>query len=185
MPDWNYREPGAYFVTICTHNREPILDDRLIAQALRTEWARAICGGRQPEPYEFVVMPNHVHGIVWIARSESRTRHNRDHAYTERVATTDQVKSHQSKGASPLRTAGCAPGSLGAKIGAFKSAACKRVRALRSTQGEPVWQGRYHDRVIRDEHGLGLARQYILDNPAKWAEDKYNPTSASRTDVIT
>jgi putative transposase len=185
LRDWDYGEDGAYFVTICAHDRECILSDPLIVRALRTEWARAVCGGRQFDPYEFVVMPNHVHGIVWTNRSgEARARHFRDHAFTESVATTDQAKSHQSKGASALRTAGCAPGSLGAKVGAFKSAACKRVRALRGTPSEPVWQGGYHDRVIRDERGLERARQYIIDNPAKWAEDKYNPANAPGSDLM-
>ena len=154
---WDYREPCAYFVTMCTFNRECVLDTPIIARALRTEWARAICGSGQPEPYEFVVMPDHVHCIVWITRSKARARHSRDRGYSERVVTTDQAKPHRSTGASPLRTAGCAPGSLGAKVGAFKSAACKRVRALRMTPGAPVWQGGFHDRVVRDERALTRA----------------------------
>src|SRR5881397_501706 len=139
LAGWDYREAGAYFVTMCTLNRECILDDPIIRRALQMEWARAICGGSQPEPHDFVVMPNHVHGIVWITGSaERRARHSRVQAGGEGAAQSGQPSSVDPKGASPLRTAGCAPGSLGAKVGAFKSAACKRVRALRMTPSAPV-----------------------------------------------
>jgi putative transposase len=130
LSGWDYCEDGAYFVTICTHNRRSILDDPRIAQALLREWSRAICGGRQPERGDFVVMPNHVHGVVWIsrlARAAATARHFGDHTSTVPIATTNEAKSYGSKGASPLRMAGCMPGSLSAKVGAFKSAACKRL----------------------------------------------------------
>jgi len=184
LRDWDYREDGAYFVTICTQDQECILRDPLIVRALRSDWARAICGGRQPDPNEFVVMPNHVHGIVWITRSaHSAAGHFRDHSCAESATANGQAKPRESKGASPLRTSGCRPGSLGAKVGAFKSAACKRMRALRKTPGEPVWQSGYYDRVIRDERGLARARQYIVDNPAKWAEDRYNLANVPTKDL--
>ncbi len=136
LAGWDYREAGAYFVTMCTLNRECILDDPIIRRALQMEWARAICGGSQPEPHDFVVMPNHVHGIVWITGSaERRARHSRVQAGGEGAAQSGQPSSVDPKGASPLRTAGCAPGSLGAKVGAFKSAAA--AQPLHLPQASP------------------------------------------------
>ena len=184
LRDWDYRDDGAYFVTICTHNRESILDEPRVARVLRTEWSRAICGGRDPDLGDFVVMPNHVHGIVWITGSGDAAKHYRVQTGYSSGTNYGQAVSGQVRGASPLRVSGCVPGSLSAKVGAFKSAACKRVRALRGVPAEPVWQEGYHDRIIRDERGLERARHYILDNPAKWAEDEYNPANALRSRPI-
>jgi putative transposase len=81
----------------------------------------------------FVVMPNHVHGILWLAR------------------------------------AGHAP-PLHRVIGSFKAAVSRRARIR-------VWQRSFHDRVIRNETELRMFRQYIVDNPIKWAVDRENPRS--------
>ena len=66
---------GAYFVTICTRERLCSLEDAAWQAVLRTAWRRAVCGGTEPSPYDFVIMPNHVHGIVWLpARPSVRLR---------------------------------------------------------------------------------------------------------------
>jgi REP element-mobilizing transposase RayT len=57
----------------------------------------------------------------------------------------------------------------------FKSASAKRISNMRHTPGPPVWQRDYYERIIRDERELDAAREYILDNPRKWADDKHNP----------
>ena len=93
---------------------------------------------------EFIVMPNHIHGIVLI--DCERARH-----------------------ASPLQQAP----SLGTVVGAFKSAASRRINLHRATPGEPVWQRNYHEHVIRNEKSLSEIREYIANNPLKWELDKY------------
>lgn len=79
--------------------------------------------------------------------------------------------------ASPLpeRPRGTAPGSLGAIIQNFKSISTRRINALRSTPGRPVWQRNYYEHIIRSEAGLQRIRQYIMNNPARWHEDDNNP----------
>ncbi len=57
----------------------------------------------------------------------------------------------------------------------FKSTVTKQINELRGTPGKPVWQRNYFERVIRDEDELNRIREYIIFNPAKWAEDKENP----------
>jgi hypothetical protein len=71
--------------------------------------------------------------------------------------------------------AGLEPGSLFVIVRSFKSAAAKRINNLCGTPGARVWQRDYYDRIIRDDRELDRIRQYILDNPRKWAEDKHNP----------
>jgi putative transposase len=68
LPTCDYSEGGAYFVTICTHDRECILDDAANLAIAGDVWRRVIGSGHGPG--EFVAMPNHVHGIVWIAEPD-------------------------------------------------------------------------------------------------------------------
>jgi REP element-mobilizing transposase RayT len=74
--------------------------------------------------------------------------------------------------------------SLGALIRTFKAATTRRINEHRRTPGAPVWQRNYYERVIRDEAELARVRQYILDNPAKWAEDKHNPANLPRVGAV-
>jgi len=67
------------------------------------------------------------------------------------------------------------PGSLGAVIGNFKSVTARRINRVRKTPGAPVWQRNYYEHIIRNERELNAIRQYIRDNPARWAEDIENP----------
>jgi REP element-mobilizing transposase RayT len=68
-----------------------------------------------------------------------------------------------------------APGSLGAIVRSFKSAATKHINQSHNTPGTPVWQRNYYERVIRDEGELEGIRRYIAENPARWEEDENHP----------
>ena len=105
----------------------------------------------------FQVMPNHLHGIV---------------IFDDTSAEEIFVGAHSR--APSFRQ----PRSLGSLIGGFKSAATKRTNQLRGTPGVPVWQRNYYERVIRNDHELQAIRQYIKENPAKWAEDSENPRNS-------
>ena len=194
LPEYDYTQAGAYFVTLCTDGRACILDDPRIDRLVRRIWARTAGRGRVPREGDFVVMPNHIHGIVWIdARSmvvgaatvgASRPAIPHPHpgdghhqASRRRNATVDD---------SPLRPdplpahrrAEC--GSLGALVGSFKANAAVAINKLRRTPGAPVWQRNYYERVVRDERELNAIREYIRDNPRCWAEDPDNPASQAQ-----
>jgi len=77
--------------------------------------------------------------------------------------------------ASPQRPIGTQSGSLGAIIQNFKSISTRKLNKARSTPGIPIWQRNYYEHIIRDEDELNRVRQYILDNPLKWALDQENP----------
>lgn len=180
LPEYDYRSQGAYFVTICTENRRCILDDDRIRRALTAAWRSTVTNGREPLPYEFVVMPNHVHGIVRIpgnrnvnAESEPRWA-QRSPATGVRClrAPSPPRPDLPGEGVAPLRAP--ASGSLGARIQRFKSLGTKRIRRSLGTPG-PIWQRGYYERVIRDERELEAARRYVLDNPRRWDQDPNNP----------
>lgn len=165
LKGYDYTQPGAYFITICTQDRAHLFGEvvdremRLndAGRIVREEWFKTA----QLRPYvrldenEFVVMPNHVHGIIWIVDDVGATR---------RVAPTTDAAPHGPKS-----------GSIGAIIGQFKSAATKSINALRGIPGAPGWQRNYYEHIIRDEDALNRIRAYILTNPLRWALDRENP----------
>jgi putative transposase len=172
LKDYDYAQPGAYFVTICTHNRECLLGEiqagelRLNAwgQIVQDEWFK----GADLRPYlhlethEVVVMPNHIHGVLWL---------DEDRARQQRLAPTRKSESGLSSGVTP--------GSLGAVIGQFKAITSKRINQLRGTPGLSVWQRGYYEHVIRDEAALAQIREYIATNPLRWEQDPENPDRPS------
>jgi REP element-mobilizing transposase RayT len=168
LKGYNYAHPGAYFVTICTHKQLPLfghlVDGTMVlnqrGEIVREEWFRTveIRTEIQLHPNEFVVMPNHIHGIVWIVDTGA-----------QRAGVQNIVGAH---GGAPLHRS---PRSLGSFIAGFKSATTKRINQLRSTPVAPVWQRNYYEHIIRTEKALHAIRRYILDNPMRWQLDRYNP----------
>lgn len=181
LRSWDYRDPGPYFVTICTYRRELLFDDPALRTLIEGVWRDAVWrDGRRAD--EFVVMPNHVHGIVCLAETGAVGAQQPRDPTAEEVARFEALNLQTEWSvAAPLRRIGgerrVEPGSLAAVVRAFKSAAGKRINRLRETPGVPVWQRNYYDRIIRDGRELAQVRQYIRDNPRKWAEDKNNPAN--------
>ena len=166
LPGWDYAQAGWYFVTICTKNRERILGDvvdsqiRLsnIGEIVADEWVKT----RELRPNvrldEWVVMPNHIHGIIVIE--------NEPPGVVETHCNASLRGNYKNK-FGPQRN------NLSSIIRGFKSAATKRIHLSAS----PVfsWQPRFYDHVIRNENSLNKIRQYIANNPLKWELDKDNP----------
>ena len=99
---------------------------------------------------EYVVMPNHMHGILVITddgRGGSRT-----------APTTDAKRK-----------------SVGRLIGAFKTVSTKRINEIRKTPGAKLWQRNYYEHIIRNDDDLNRIRHYIADNPLRWDQDPENP----------
>jgi putative transposase len=157
---YDYSQPGEYFVTLCTHSMQllfgRIADGRMEPNAYGAiaaeEWrrSRAICP--EIELDEWVVMPNHIHGIIRIL---DRPRQG--------------VGAH---GHAPVRRA---PRSLGSFVAGFKSAVKLRINALRHTPGTDVWQRNYYDHIVSSPRELDMIRDYIRHNPLRWACDRLNP----------
>lgn len=159
---WDYRNPGYYFVTICTKNRElrfgRIMNSEMhfspIGEIAAQCWREIPDHQTGIELDEFVIMPNHVHGIVIICNPVGMLH-----------ATSLPGKSIMSE-ISPKA------GSLGVIICSYKSAVT-RSAGLAGFR-EFAWQSRYYDHIIRDENSFHRIRQYIVTNPAKWELDREN-----------
>lgn len=176
LRDYDYSQPGNYFITICTACRACLFGEMIgsemrlneIGQMIRDEWLRS--GGIRPELRldEWVIMPNHLHGIVGI---------------------TGMLTADPSTGiSSPVGTHGRAspqrkPRSLSSFAAGFKSAATARVNQWRCTPGLPIWQERFHDHIIRNDYSLDRIREYIFTNPQRWAQDRENPGGDGTDDM--
>src|SRR5213083_1936867 len=71
LPEYDYTSPGAYFVTICTYGKACLLGDAQIRRIVETAWCWTTKGSREDAGIDYVVMPNHVHGIVWIREASA------------------------------------------------------------------------------------------------------------------
>jgi len=157
LKGYDYTQPGAYFVTIVAWQRECLFGDikngemqwNEFGQIVREEWLKTaqIRPNVEIHEDEFIVMPNHLHGIIWIVGA------------TGPVAPTQNKKT-------------LIPNSLGAIVGQFKTASAKRINVLRDARGIPVWQRNYHEHIIRNERELENIWKYIDANPANWENDE-------------
>jgi REP element-mobilizing transposase RayT len=172
LPGVAYASPGAYFVTICAFQRhclfgqvvDGVVNLNRFGRLVETEWLRSPDIRREIELDAFVVMPNHLHGIVWIVGTDQTAAGARGPS----PLPTSNISSGQ-----PVR--GPSPKSLGAFVAGFKSTVTKQINQLRVTPGQPVWQRNYWERVVRDERALHAIRRYIQNNPIRWVEDDLHP----------
>ena len=122
----------------------------------------------------FVIMPNHMHGIVLIMDSKMPTV-GAKHLPQKPVSTQDSIAN-----ASPLRRNAIHPNgtqssSLAAIIQNFKSVTTRKINQMRGLSGKTVWQRNYHERIIRNQRELEAKRAYIVNNPLQWVLDAENP----------
>jgi putative transposase len=172
LAQYDYRRCGAYFVTICTLNRECLFGEvtegemRLSDAGLVAcdEWLRSGDMRREVELDQFVIMPNHLHGIVVIVDADGRRNDGDAPAGDHPAAGIHRTPLQRLAGA-----------SLGALINGYKAAVTRSLTAAHAISGASVWQRNYYEHVIRNDEELQRIRQYIVDNPAKWALDRENP----------
>jgi len=175
---YDYSRKGAYFITICAKNRQclfgKITNDKMVlnkyGKIVQDEWMESSRIRKEIKLDYFIVMPNHIHGIIFITNQNPSSRSTE----TNDVGAT---------GRSPLPR-GPKPKSLGSFVAGFKSIITKRINEFRKIPGSSVWQRNYYDHIIRNENELHQTREYIVNNPAKWEYDRENP-DARTTNTVT
>ncbi len=161
---YDYSSEGAYYVTIVTYRRVRLFGEILNEEMALSDFGRIVdeCWRAIPEHFPFVelgayvVMPNHVHGIIVIAngrRGAAMLRPYDDNSNPHKI----NVK----------------PGSLGAIVRSYKSAVSYRIHKEHNATG--IWQRNYYEHIIRDEKDLQNKTDYIEANPSLWDEDENNP----------
>ena len=172
LRNYDYTSGGVYFVTICTHEREHLFGEIQDGQMVLNEFGHIAdrCWKAIPEhlPHAeldlHVVMPNHIHGILFLNVGARHASPSPSPMLTATATRPDVVQG--------IRKA--VAGSLGSVLGSFKSAATREINLKRSTPAFPVWQRNYFERVIRDDQELILTREYVNTNPQKWDLDEEN-----------
>ncbi|MFC1517877.1 transposase [Candidatus Margulisiibacteriota bacterium] len=169
LKSWDYSSPGYYFVTICTkHFEEPfgkIVDGRVVlykvGKIANKYWQGIPKHFKNVSLDEFIVMPNHIHGIIIINIPY-------DPGFCRDVAcnVSTDAQSNPSKFMSNISPD---PRALGAIVRSFKSAVTNWCN--KNGCGNFAWQSRYYDHLICDERSLYAIRNYINCNPANWAHD--------------
>jgi putative transposase len=146
---YDYSSEGLYFVTICTHLRQPLLGEIIdgtmhlnqAGKAVEETSDRMFCSSEEADTW--IVMPNHLHGIVAIKNADDA--------------------GETSKGT-----------PLGRLIAVFKASSKKRINEIRQTPGSEVWQRNFYEHIIGSERAFARIVAYIHDNPMRWEDDPEN-----------
>ncbi len=158
LKGYDYTQPGGYFITMVTFQRECLFGDISDGKMKLSTWGHMAdeCWRAIPDHFPhvdlgtYVIMPNHVHGIIII--------HGRDTKF--RVPTIEQF-------GKPV------PGSIPTIIRTYKAAVTRHIG--REFDASHLWQRNYFEHVIRHDNDYQRIHDYILNNPAKWSEDSENP----------
>lgn len=167
LREYDYRLAGAYFITICTHERAMLFGDIISTEICLNALGHIVLDAWMETALirpgvlldEFIVMPNHFHAIVFLPDA------------SESAAVGAHSRAPVGQGSILWR----APKSLGSLVAGLKSTATKQINTLRATPGAPIWQRNYYEHIIRDDEALRRIREYIANNPALWESDTENP----------
>ena len=191
LKDYDYSQAGFYFVTICCQHRAclfgGIVDDEMIlndaGKMVANEWLKLKIRFKNIELQEYVVMPNHFHGIVEIVGATLVVAQNNATTYNvmgnirkgqpQGIAPTDKTVAHTDK------TVDHTDKTVGDMVGAFESiTTVEYIRCVKNNHWQPfdgkLWQRNFWEHIIRNENEYRRITQYILENPRKWAMDKLN-----------
>ena len=155
LKEYDYSQCGAYFITVCTKNRECYFRNNSVKEMIQKWWAELPNKFQNVELDEFVIMPNHIHGIVAIVGADLC------------VCPNEKMGEHTG---SPLPKI----------VQWFKTMTTNEcIQNIKQFEWEPfcgkLWQRNYYEHIIRNEIELNKTREYIINNPSKWESDKNNP----------
>ncbi|MEQ8947573.1 MAG: transposase [Balneola sp.] len=172
LQGYDYSSPGFYFITMCTNRKEYVFGDVTNGKmhmneygvVAHHEWFKTELIRDNIRLDEFVVMPNHVHGIIEIIDKTPIVGANRDSPLPNKIGINNSF--YKSKFESPSN-------NLGAIVRGYKSAVTKQINQIRKTPGTKIWQRGYYDHIIRNEESLFHIREYIKTNPMNWNKDRF------------
>ncbi len=195
LPDYDYAQPGGYVVTICVQGHVrlfgEVVEGRMFlnpaGQMVHAVWNDVSRRFPRAETDAFIVMPNHVHGIVVLTGRSAPANpavgaslvgaQNADAQPTD----ADAPNAPPSSGRAPTRGAPTSSPSLGDVVGGFKSITTVQYTRGVTNDGWPrfnkhLWQRNYYEHVLRERRDLDRTRRYVAENPARWGNDRYYVT---------
>jgi len=182
LQGYDYGSPGAYFVTICTQGRECVLNDPVVSGIIQDVWCALPRWFPTIELDEFVIMPNHVHFVIWIHPHGEVGNVGAALAVAPDAVAPDAVAPAEWIIPDPQRV-NLNP-TLGDVVGAFKSLVFKVyldwIHSHDPARRARFWQRNYYEHVIRNERELEAIRDYVRQNPDNWHADRDNPDNVRR-----
>ncbi len=172
----DYSQPGAYFITVCTYKKEKFFGDivngemnlNIPGQYAFYQWKNLPDRFPNIDLDEFIIMPNHIHGIIVIRTDMGEGSDIRDSETKERlISDPSPLQSNEN-----IRVNGTVPGSLGAIIQNFKSSTSRKINAIPNMKNIKLWQVNYYDHIIGDEKDYARIVHYIRNNPQEWEKDE-------------
>jgi REP element-mobilizing transposase RayT len=173
LKGYDYTQPGAYYITLCTQARQCLFGD-VVAGKMRlnslgyiafTYWQEIPVHFAHLQLDVFVVMPNHLHGILVI----------RDTPIKAQLGCNSTTE----KFGKPVR------GSIPTVIRSYKAAVTKQINLICNTKYTSlIWQRDFYEHINRDEQSLETIRRYIAENPGRWVDDPENPQHYSKNQHI-
>ena len=176
LPQYNCAQTGVYFVTICTHEHECVLGEIVDGAMILNDWGMVADRFWDEVSAHFhgvavdahVIMPNHVHANIAIVRDPLHMGEVASPTVSSPAPATPRTA--EPGGATPPL-----PPALGKIVAYYKYQTTKAINLMRGMPGTKFWQRNYWEHVIRSEADLARIRQYIVDNPARWADDQLHP----------
>ncbi|MEO6903836.1 MAG: transposase [Bacteroidia bacterium] len=182
LKGYDYSRAGLYFITICCNDRKCLFGEirnrQMILNKYGTiaynEWIKTSEIRNNIELDEFIIMPNHIHGIIILNNNGRGELHSPNNPTTNNINEIHSPNNNltniiQGECNSPLRSPS---NTIGAIVRGYKSSVTKQLNLLNI--GCVVWQRNYYEIIIRDEQSYKNISNYIINNPAKWAADKFN-----------
>ena len=165
LKNYDYRSSALYYITICTKDWEKIFGEIKNGKVIlnqcgiiaRQEWKKTAQIRTNVELNTFVIMPDHIHGIIAIRNLNIYPcRGMAGHAHLTYSALVNRRFGH------PVKN------SLASIIGSYKSSVSREINRFQQTPGRSIWHRNFYERIIRDERELDAVRKNIINNPHKY-----------------
>ncbi len=183
LRDYDYGQPGFYYITICTKDRKAMLGNVVNGEmylnnagsVAQSVWLSLPQRFSHVKLDQYIVMPNHLHGIIELVESETNriipTQPIATPFNHPAFASAQFIAPTTTKVDSMDRTA-----PLGEIVRAFKAATIRLIRTM--IRPDFAWQADYYDHIVRNDKDLDRIRTYILNNPTRWEEGRFYELSS-------
>lgn len=199
LKEYDYTQAGAYFITICTWQRECLFGNVVNREMQLSRYGEAVRFNWDylPKRYPyvkldaFIIMPNHIHGIIFLIDNannmhsvgadleiilDRKTSRGGFNQYIFREI--DNPKKPAPTAQPALTKSTIKRHGLPEVVRGFKTFSARRINQLRCMAGVPVWQRNYYEHIIRNEESLQKIRDYIINNPLSWQQDELYPDNS-------
>lgn len=176
LMNYDYSQEGLYSVTVCCQDKicrfgevgNGVMVLNGAGKIAHDEWLRTLQLRTNIELGEFIIMPNHMHGIIIIKSKDvgaNCIRPNDENVYNTGVCNTP-LQEKINELSSPSQT-------LGTLIRGYKASVTKKIRQLYNIENLSIWQRNYYEHIIRNEESHHKITDYIINNPYNWENDNY------------